>query len=126
AVLRTDQARAAMQASAAGAEQHDPVALRDHAVLELLYATGVRVSELCGLDVDDVDRERRVVRVVGKGDRERVVPFGLPADGALDRWITAGRPKLAGADSGAALFLGVRGGRLDPRTARRIVHDAVE
>ncbi|MDA3643511.1 tyrosine recombinase XerC [Saccharopolyspora indica] len=125
AVLRTDQASAAMQASAAGAEQGDPVALRDHAVLELLYATGVRIAELCGLDVDDVDRERRVIRVIGKGDRERVVPFGLPADDALGRWVTAGRPKLVRADSGAALFLGVRGGRLDPRTARRSVHDAV-
>ncbi|WP_188985658.1 tyrosine recombinase XerC [Saccharopolyspora thermophila] len=125
AVLRVDQVGAAMRASAAGAEQGDPVALRDHALLELLYATGVRVAELCGLDVDDVDRERRVIRVIGKGDRERVAPFGVPADQALGRWLSDGRPKLAQLHSGAALFLGVRGGRLDPRAVRRVVHDAI-
>ncbi|MGW3469230.1 tyrosine recombinase XerC [Saccharopolyspora sp. NPDC000995] len=124
-VLRVDQAGSAMQASAAGADQGDPVALRDHAVLELLYATGVRVAELCGLDVDDVDRERRLIRVIGKGDKERVVPFGVPADQSIGRWLSDGRPKLARESSGAALFLGVRGGRLDPRAVRRTVHDAV-
>jgi integrase/recombinase XerC len=125
AVLRVDQAGSAMQASAVGAEQGDPVALRDHAVLELLYATGVRVAELCGLDVDDVDRERRLIRVIGKGDKERVVPFGVPADQSIGRWLSDGRPKIVRESSGAALFLGVRGGRLDPRTVRRTVHDAV-
>ena len=124
-VLRPDQARSAMRASAAGAEQDDPVALRDHAVLELLYATGVRVSELCGLDLEHVDVDRRLVQVVGKGDKERAVPFGVPADRALGRWLSTGRPKLASEVSGTALFLGVRGGRLDPRAARRAVHDAV-
>lgn len=124
-VLRQDQAGSAMAASEAGAEQQDPVALRDHAVLELLYATGVRVSELCGLDIDHVDHDRRVVRVIGKGDRERVVPFGAPADRAIGRWLSGGRPFLVGSRSGGALFLGVRGGRLDPRAARRAVHDAV-
>ncbi|MCI2419207.1 tyrosine recombinase XerC [Saccharopolyspora sp. K220] len=125
AVLRADQAGAAMRASAMGAEQGDPVALRDHAVLELLYATGVRVAELCGLDVDDVDREHRLIRVIGKGDKERVVPFGLPADQSISRWLSAGRSKLVRESSDAALFLGVRGGRLDPRAVRRVVHDAV-
>lgn len=124
-VLRADQAGEAMSASASGAEQGDPVALRDHAVVEVLYATGVRVAELCGLDVGDVDRERRVLRVIGKGDKERAVPFGLPADAALGRWLHSGRPKLLRDPSNSALFLGVRGGRLDPRTARRTVHDAV-
>ncbi|CAM05215.1 tyrosine recombinase XerC [Saccharopolyspora erythraea] len=124
-VLRAEQAKSAMSASQAGAEQGDPIALRDHAVVELLYATGVRVSELCGLDLDDVDHERRVVRVIGKGDKERAVPFGVPAEDAVSRWISAGRPELATDASGPALFLGARGGRLDPRAVRRVVHDAV-
>jgi integrase/recombinase XerC len=123
--LRPEQASSALRASAVGAEQSDPAALRDHAILELLYATGMRVSELCGLDLDDVDHERRLVRVVGKGDKERAVPFGLPADRALRRWLSAGRSTLVTKRSGPALFLGVRGGRLDPRAARRVVHDAV-
>jgi integrase/recombinase XerC len=101
----------------------EPVRLRDAAVLELLYATGVRVSELCGLDIDEVDRERRLLRVIGKGDRERSVPYGVPAERALLAWLERGRPALATGRSGAALLLGVRGGRLDPRTARSIVHD---
>jgi len=125
AVLRPDQAAAAMAASAAGAEQADPVALRDHAVVELLYATGVRVSELCGLDLDGVDRSRRLLRVLGKGGKERAVPYGVPAGRALDAWLRLGRPELARTDGPPAVFLGARGGRLDPRTARRVVHDAV-
>lgn len=125
-VLRADQANSAMAASAAGAEQGDPVALRDHALLELLYATGIRVAELCGLDLDDIDHERRLLRVLGKGERERAVPFGVPADAALGRWLSAGRPALYGESSGPAVFLGARGGRLDQRMARRVVHDAVQ
>ncbi len=96
-------------------------AVRDDAVLELLYATATRVGELCGLDIDDIDDERRLVRVRGKGGRERAVPFGVPAGRALRSWLAAGRPALAVAGSGRALFLGVRGRRLDPRTVRRIL-----
>ncbi|WP_431925076.1 tyrosine recombinase XerC [Micromonospora wenchangensis] len=99
----------------------EAVLSRDRALLELLYATGARISEVCGLDTTDVDRERRVVRVLGKGNRERTVPYGLPAQRAVDRWLAVGRPELAGPDSGRALFLGARGGRLHPTTARRIV-----
>jgi integrase/recombinase XerC len=91
-------------------------------VLELLYATAIRVSELCELDAGGLDQARRTVRVLGKGRKERVVPVGLPALRALARWEEAGRPVLANERSGAAFFLGARGGRLDPRTARRIVH----
>lgn len=125
AVLREDQAAAALDAAESGAAEGHPVALRDRAVLELLYATGVRVSELCGLDVDDVDYSRRVIRVLGKGQRERTVPFGVPAERAMWRWHFQGRPRLVTSASSAAFFLGARGGRLDPRTARRVVHDAV-
>jgi integrase/recombinase XerC len=98
------------------------VALRDAAVLELLYATGIRVSELCALTADSFDHARRTVRVRGKGDKERTVPVGVPALRAVTAWLGQGRPAMAAASSGPALFLGVRGGRLDPRTARRIVH----
>jgi integrase/recombinase XerC len=98
------------------------LALRDAAIMELLYATGIRVSELCGLDVDDLDEGRNTVRVFGKGGRERTVPVGLPAVRAVAVWRCAGRPVLARQGSGPALFLGARGGRLDPRTARRVVH----
>jgi integrase/recombinase XerC len=104
-------------------EAERAVALRDSAVLELLYATGIRVSELCGLDPDRFDLGRRTVRVLGKGDKERTVPVGEPALRAVARWLETGRPLLAVPGSGPALFLGVRGGRLDPRTARRIVHE---
>lgn len=121
-VLAPEQARAVVE-SAAGAEE--PVGLRDAVVLELLYASGIRVSELVGLDVDDVDRGRRVLRVLGKGRKERAVPYGLPAEAAIDAWLTRGRPALAVDGSGPALLLGVRGRRLDPREARRIVHAAV-
>ena len=124
-VLRAEQAEQAMRASASGAEQDDPLALRDHALVELLYASGIRVSELCGLDVGDVDHSRRVVRVLGKGAKERAVPYGVPAQKALDDWLNKGRPLLAKGESPAALFLGARGRRLDPRTARRVVHDVV-
>ena len=98
------------------------VDLRDRLALELLYATGVRVGELCGLDLDDVDPGRRVVRVLGKGQKERSVPYGVPAQRALDLWLTHGRPQWVGTRSAAALLLGVRGARVDPRTVRTLVH----
>jgi integrase/recombinase XerC len=96
------------------------VALRDRAVLEMLYATGVRVSELCGLDLGDVDGARRLIRVFGKGGKERAVPYGVPAQRALDAWLRDGRPLLATAGS-PALFVGVRGGRLQQTVVRRVV-----
>lgn len=96
--------------------------LRDRAVLELLYATGIRVAELCGLDLDDIDRERRVVRVLGKGSRERSVPYGAPAGAAVQAWLAGGRSQWAGPASGAAVLLGRRGGRIDPRAVRTLVH----
>jgi integrase/recombinase XerC len=121
AVLRVDEAEQLMTADP-DPDVPEPVRLRDRLVVELLYAAGIRVSELVGLDVDDVDRQRRVLRVLGKGSKQRTVPYGLAADQALEDWLTRGRPALATDGSGAALVLGVRGGRIDPRTVRTIVH----
>ncbi|MFG3696457.1 tyrosine recombinase XerC [Micromonospora sp. NPDC047620] len=104
----------------------EAVVLRDRALLELLYGTGVRISEACGLDIADVDHARRVVRVFGKGGRERAVPYGVPAQRALDEWLRHGRPALAGPHSREALLLGARGGRLNPTMARRIVSGYAE
>jgi integrase/recombinase XerC len=125
AVLRADEA-AQLMTAVDDPEAPEPVVLRDRVVLELLYASGIRVAELVGLDVDDVDRRRRVLRVLGKGAKERTVPYGQPADRALDRWLRHGRPVLAGPNSGGALLLGVRGGRLDQRAVRTIVHRAAD
>jgi integrase/recombinase XerC len=125
AVLRQDQALAAMSAAKSGCQQGDPLALRDRLIVELLYATGIRVSELCGLDIDDVDRGHRLLRVLGKGDKQRTAPFGEPAADALTAWLSDGRPALATADSGPALLLGARGRRLDVRQARTVVHQTV-
>ena len=125
AVLRQDQALDAMAAAKSGAQQGDPLALRDRLIVELLYASGIRVSELCGLDIDDVDTSRRLLRVLGKGNKQRTVPFGVPAVAALTAWLSDGRPALATADSGPALLLGARGRRLDPRQARTVVHQTM-
>ena len=121
-VLRRDEADALLHVAGMAADDEGPVALRDLAVLEVLYASGIRVGELCGLDLDDVDRSRRVLRVLGKGAKERTVPVGAPALRALERWLGDGRPRLATPASGPALYLGARGRRVDPRTVRRAVH----
>ena len=112
----------ALRDFAAGQRAAAAAAMRDAAVLELLYASAIRVSELCELDAGGLDAGRRTVQVLGKGRKERVVPVGVPAMRAVARWEELGRPVLANSRSGTALFLGARGGRLDPRTARRIVH----
>ncbi|MGP6172903.1 tyrosine recombinase XerC [Corynebacterium sp. A21] len=102
----------------------EPEFLRDSAMLELLYATGIRVAELCGLDSGDVDLGRRTAKVLGKGNKERVVPFGGAAADALQQWLDHGRPEFSRGND--ALFLGVRGGRIDPRQVRRVVTKAAE
>ncbi|MFC0628382.1 tyrosine recombinase XerC [Kribbella deserti] len=124
-VLGTSDTKALLEVSAIAADDGSPVGLRDLAIIELLYATGIRVGELCGLDVDDVDTGRRVVRVFGKGRKERSVPYGVPAGKALESWQNHGRAMLAKDGSGPALFLGARGGRIDQRTVRRLVHERV-
>jgi len=121
-VLRQDEAARLLEMAGTAPDDDEPLDRRDRALLELLYGTGIRVGELVGLDVDDVDLARRVLRVLGKGGRERTVPFGAPAARAVDAWIDRGRPALTRPDSGPALLLGARGGRLDQRAARTVVH----
>ncbi|WP_234412195.1 tyrosine recombinase XerC [Nocardioides sediminis] len=121
-VLRADEAADLIRAAAELADDGSPVGLRDVAMLELLYATGIRVGELVGLDVDDLDRDRQVVRVFGKGRKERAVPYGRPAARALKFWLELGRPGLVVQGAGPALFLGARGRRIDQRVVRELVH----
>lgn len=106
---------------AAGAGE--PVAMRDHAILEMLYGSGIRVSELCGLDIDDLDLDRGTARVLGKGAKERVVPYGAPARDALRAYLTRARPALMAraTTSTPAVMLGTRGGRIGPRTVYTLV-----
>ncbi|MER0091685.1 tyrosine recombinase XerC [Corynebacterium sp. KPL2838] len=96
---------------------------RDSAILELLYATGMRVAELARLDIGDVDFKRSTARVTGKGNKQRVVPFGTAATDALQQWIDGGRKELARGDT-QAIFVGSRGARIDQRQVRRIVEKA--
>jgi integrase/recombinase XerC len=148
-VLRQQEMTAVLAGNGAspagGAHTDDTLAAaieqRDAAIMELLYATGIRVSELTGLDIGDLDSARRTVRVVGKGSKERVVPVGIPALRAVRDWLDRGRPAVViaaqasaprdggtqGSDGrrGGALFLGARGGRIDPRTVRRVVHTRI-
>jgi integrase/recombinase XerC len=106
-------------------EEEGPLAARDLAILEVLYATGARVSELCGLDFEDVDYSRNTIRVLGKGNKERTIPLGNPAMKALEAWIKSGRSLVATDKSGAAIFLGARGKRIDQRTVRTVVYEAL-
>ncbi|WP_291313089.1 tyrosine recombinase XerC [Corynebacterium sp. UBA2622] len=105
-------------------DAHAAEALRDRAMLELMYATGIRVSELTTLDLGDLDMDRRTARVTGKGNKQRVVPFGGQAASALKSWISEGRTALAGATP--AVFVGSRGSRIDPRQVRRVVERAAQ
>ncbi|HET7762296.1 MAG TPA: tyrosine recombinase XerC [Phycicoccus sp.] len=125
-VLGRRSATALLDVAALAADDADPVHLRDRAALELLYATGIRVGELVGLDIDDVDLDTRVLRVVGKGDKERRVPFGAPASEAVREYLRSGRPRLVAPGSGAALLLGRRGRRADQRQVRDVVHRLLE
>jgi integrase/recombinase XerC len=122
-VLRQGDATALMDLAAVASDDQDPMHLRDRAAVELLYASGIRVGELTALDVDDLDLAGGVLRVMGKGGKERTVPFGAPAREAVDAWLTFGRPQVAVAGSGPALLLGRRGRRADPRQIRAAVHE---
>jgi integrase/recombinase XerC len=132
-VLSGDSMTGVLDVLQARATEGDPVAVRDVAVVELLYASALRVSELVGIDLDDLDLDRRTVRVVGKGSKERIVPFGLPAHRALSAYLGQARASLldrrssaAAARSSAALFLGARGGRLGTRSVYELVAGLLE
>ena len=125
-VLDINSAAQAMDSLAARAsDEETPLSLRDVAMVELLYATGARVSELCGLDIGDIDFNRNTIRVLGKGNKERTIPMGKPAVQALEVWLAKGRENLATVLSAEAVFLGARGGRIDQRMVRSVVYEAL-
>ena len=126
-VLSISDATVAMDSLATRvAEEESATSIRNCAILEVLYASGARVSELCGLDLDDIDYQRNTILVLGKGNKERTIPLGNPAMKALNNWIKNARSEMANGASGEAVFLGVRGKRIDQRTVRTVVYEALE
>ncbi len=126
-VLSISDATVAMDSLATRvAEEESATSIRDCAILEVLYASGARVSELCGLDLDDIDYQRNTILVLGKGNKERTIPLGNPAMKALNNWIKNARPEIVNGRSGEAVFLGIRGKRIDQRTVRTVVYEALE
>ena len=126
-VLGIADAKTAMDSLATRAsEEETPISWRDVAMVELLYATGARVAELCGLDVSDIDYNRQTIRVLGKGNKERTLPLGNPAMKALNVWLKEGRDSIKNSLSGNAVFLGARGKRIDQRTVRTVVYNALQ
>lgn len=125
-VLQSQQLVRLLTSLEEAAAEGSPLPVRNRAMVEVLYATGVRVGELAGLDVDDLNPDRRTLRVIGKGNKERTVPYGVPAAVAVDDWLRRGRPLLATEHSGPALFLGARGNRVDQRQVRAVVKDLFE
>ena len=103
------------------ATEDNPQGIRDLVAVELLYASGARVSELVGLNLESIDYSRKLLRVMGKGSKERMIPFGQPAQDALDMWIRVARPKLATESSGQALLLNSRGTRIGVRQVYSLV-----
>lgn len=124
-VLQQNQATQIMNRAALRADDNSPEHIRDLAILELLYATGIRIGELVGLDVHDIDNARRTIRVTGKGSKQRVVPFGQLALKALNTYLESSRGSLANEQSGQAVFLGSRGKRIDQRVVRKMVTDVL-
>ena len=126
-VLEVADAKVAMDSLATrAAEEETPISLRDVAMVEMLYASGARVAELCGLDLSDIDYDRQTIRVLGKGNKERTIPLGNPAMKALNVWLKEGRDSLANSQSANAVFLGARGKRIDQRTVRTVVYNALQ
>lgn len=125
-VLQSQQLLRLLNSLQEAAADGSPVPVRNRAMVELLYATGLRVGELAGLNVDDLDPDRRTLRVVGKGNKERTVPYGVPAAVAVDDWLRRARPLLITGHSGPALFLGARGSRVDQRQVRTVVNALFE
>jgi integrase/recombinase XerC len=125
-VLEIADAKIAMDSMATRAsEEETPISLRDVAMVEMLYATGARVAELCGLDLSDIDYDRQTIRVLGKGNKERTIPLGNPAIKALKVWLKDGRESLKNEQSANAVFLGARGKRIDQRAVRTVVYEAL-
>ena len=125
-ILDVKSADLAMQSLETFAEESGELtAIRNLAMVEMLYASGARVSELCGLNLKDIDYERSTIRVIGKGSKERVIPIGRPAIAALEKWLAV-RPQLANDKSGDAVFLGARGKRIDQRQVREVVYKTIE
>lgn len=121
-VLRADELHQLLDEPAAAAVEREPdVVVRDDAVLELLYGSGLRVSELCGLGIGDVDLGRGIVTVWGKGAKQRAVPMSAPAVVAVGRWLDGVRAGLAAPEAGDRLFVNRRGRPLTPRDVRRLL-----
>ena len=125
-VLGIDDAKLAMDSMATrAAEDETPMSLRDVAMVEILYASGARVAELCGLNLADIDYNRQTIQVLGKGNKERVIPLGNPAMRALKKWLDDGRAQMMNEKSEKAVFLGARGKRIDQRAVRSVVYEAL-
>ena len=125
-VLGIEDAKTAMDSmTMRAAEEDTPISLRDVAMVEVLYASGARVAELCGLDLGDIDYNRQTIQVLGKGNKERTIPLGNPAMRALKKWLDDGRQLLVNEKSEKAVFLGARGKRIDQRAVRTVVYEAL-
>lgn len=118
----SDTAELLSYAATRAREENSPAAIRDWAILETIYATGIRVSEVCSLDTTSIDQQGMTLRVIGKGNKERVVPFTRACLSALQAWLSHGRPSLAIPEAGRALFVGDKGRRIDPRVIRAMIH----
>ena len=126
-ILNVDEAAQVLKALEVKAgEEVTAINLRDLAMLEVLYASGIRVSELCGLNLGDIDQARNTLSVIGKGDRQRVVPLGIPAIKALQNYLSNGRAEFVNNKSADAVFLGTKGQRIDQRTVREVVYEAMK
>ena len=126
-VLNLEEAATVLKAlEVKAAEEPSALTIRDLALVEVLYGSGIRVSELCGLNLGDIDRTRNTLNVIGKGDKQRVVPIGLPALAAIDNYLSKARGEFANQSSQDSLFLGSRGKRIDQRTVREVVYEAMK
>ena len=118
----SDTAELLSYAATCAREENSPAAIRDWTILETIYATGIRVSEVCSLDTTSIDQQGMTLRVIGKGNKERGVPFTRACLSALQAWLSHGRPSLAIPEAGRALFVGDKGRRIDPRVIRAMIH----
>jgi integrase/recombinase XerC len=126
-ILNVDEAATVIKSlEVKAAEEPTAINLRDLAILEVLYGSGIRVSELCGLELGDIDNSRNTLNVIGKANKQRVVPLGIPAMNALSNYLKNGRVEFVNQLSQSAVFLGARGKRIDQRTVRQVVYEAMK